>query len=1086
VVGGATLSIAQEAGGLTLKFGQEVKVWRTFDTSGNGIAPRGRLFGGILTNRSSGHKRNIKTWELDCQSYNVLLARIVRDGAAAQAISLSAGTFVDQVEQLTEIIQKNGYASVANPIDATTQVVNLYGSMPAITLDPGFSYGYYLKVLCQRARELSPGIKPSFFLDTGRTFGVAESFGGAVLFVYDAALTPASLYDYDTDPTGSERQIYGEFKRTMEAAGVVNRRQMFLNDELLVTHAETASGSDYPNGWINHGLTGNKGYWMAEPLDADDDAGWTTAQAAVRGEVQKTAYPRETIEFDVEEHLLPGDVVTVTNALEGISAQTMRVVEASWDFESNQVSPWMHIVLGARILRLGEDGEEVLVPPTVGDVVPPGVPTWAAGSGWILQNVVDPATATVTVEVGLTLAEPGDMSHYLWRYFYLENGVQVTEYATTLAGDKTLLVAGLPPNRLVTFDVTAWDTSGNGSLPSATNSLTTTTLSPPTALSVPTARMVQIRDMMVAFLEFTPPTVAGLVGYEWGVRPPNDVKYYALPPLPADAVEGRMTQLMAGQTGYSVRIRAVYEDEQRSAYASTTFNTIIRPRAPHDPPTFDTLDYPDLTLAGWSATNTTGTVDWAIEEAVAAHVGKRYVTADMSAGLEAGYLLSPPIACTAGVPIVPRVAVIRLSGASTVLAAVEAVFYNSSDVTTGTGTIRASGTLTTSWVESSVKVTPPAGSVYYRLKYTASAPGLGPTAAGKVGFSSPGVQPEVEGKHLAATMDVSSIFDIQYGASNRFKFRDQDGQEFAGIGTSGQVSANTATLSIAATGGRLRLVGVSGQPGIEVSPYLSLEEQALSPDTPDSGYGRLYNKADGQLYWKDDSGREYLVSPWGEPGPLVRLSAETNVTVDGSNNVEKWQGAEAQSYMARYDTALGVGTKPTRVTGVINGKAVVRFDGSDDLLRIRANSEVFENWCISAVVRPTSSAGSVGIMQWADALSSGNPYVLLQRNGTDVRVYVDGNYRWTIAHANNASKIYTFGWDGWDYYCWVDGTAQSAYTGGGVANKTLGDFIYFGNGFNGYYTGDIAEFVLHGYLPRSAELLVMHRRMGTDYGITVP
>jgi hypothetical protein len=467
----ARLKLDDEGGGLSILYGMEVKVWRTFNAAGAGIAPRGRLFGGIVANRDTSHVINTRIIEVDCQSYNVLLARLVRDAQAAKAFSITAGTFAAQVLQLTQIIQQNGAGAVAQAIDATSQVVDLTSSMPAQVMEPGHTYGYYLKLLAQKAREVDPALRPAFFIDTDRTFGVAESFGSAVLHFYDAAETPTALYDYHTDPTGAEKQIYPPFKRSMEGAAVINRQQLVFGDGLVATYAEADSGADYPNPWINHGLTGNKGYWMGDPLSEGSVEGWANAQNAVRGAVQRTAYPRETISFPVKEHLLPGDVVTVTNPLEGISLQTMRVVEAKWDFESDQTDPWMDITLGARVLRLGEEGEEILVSPVAADVTPPSVPTWAASEAWVLLNEYDPETGTVSVEAELTLAEPGDMSHYIWT---VTTGGIASQYRTE-ATDKVLELDGLPPNVDVDFVVEAYDVVGNGSGPSATETLHTAT-----------------------------------------------------------------------------------------------------------------------------------------------------------------------------------------------------------------------------------------------------------------------------------------------------------------------------------------------------------------------------------------------------------------------------------------------------------------------------------------------------------------------------------------------------------------------------------------------------------------------------------
>lgn len=469
VVGAATLHLDQEGGGLDLRFGEEVKVYRTFDDAGAGVADHGRLFGGIVANRDTGYIRNIKTWTIQCQSYNLLLARIVRDKATS--VTLTADTFVNQIASLVQTVQRSGNPSVNKPID-TSEVAALHASMPAVTLEGGHSLGWYIMRLCHTVHELTPSVFPAFFLNPADSFGVGEIFGTATLYIYDASLVPSPLYEYHPNPTGAQRQIHGTFTRRLEGAGVVNRRQIVFGN-VVATHAETASGTTYPNAWQNQLVDTDKGYWGNEPLSDNDLHGWDSAIATIRADVQKTAYPRETIEFDVAEHLLPGDVVTVINDLEAISAN-YRVTEAKWDWSADAVTPWMHIRLGARLLRLGEEGEEIPFPPTEGDVTPPSIPTWAAGTAWIIQNeqVID--DPLITVEAQLTLTEPGDMGYYIWRYAYTHSPTDDDwEYARTEATFKNLELLAQPELTPMTFQVQAFDTTGNGSGWSTQAKLTT-------------------------------------------------------------------------------------------------------------------------------------------------------------------------------------------------------------------------------------------------------------------------------------------------------------------------------------------------------------------------------------------------------------------------------------------------------------------------------------------------------------------------------------------------------------------------------------------------------------------------------------
>jgi hypothetical protein len=50
---------------------------------------------------------------------------------------------------------------------------------------------------------------------------------------------------------------------------------------------------------------------------------------------------------------------------------------------------------------------------------------------------------------------------------------------------------------------------------------------------------------------------------------------------------------------------------------------------------------------------------------------------------------------------------------------------------------------------------------------------------------------------------------------------------------------------------------------------IRLKEQAVSPDTPASGYVQLYTKGDGKLYFKDDAGVEISVAPMTTAGDII-------------------------------------------------------------------------------------------------------------------------------------------------------------------------------------------------------------------------
>lgn len=156
------------------------------------------------------------------------------------------------------------------------------------------------------------------------------------------------------------------------------------------------------------------------------------------------------------------------------------------------------------------------------------------------------------------------------------------------------------------------------------------------------------------------------------------------------------------------------------------------------------------------------------------------------------------------------------------------------------------------------------------------------------------------------------------------------------------------------------------------------------------------------------------------------------------------------------------GDRPVYKTSIINGLPVARGDGSDDYMTASLDGSAYTAFGIGLIIRPTAdgSGNGRGILSWADAAQSGTPLVLIQRHGTNVRVYVNGSYRYTIAHANNTTKAYALTWDGTTYKLWVDGVQQSDYTGGQLYKSTALT-IYFMSGYQGTVQGDMPEAIIY-------------------------
>jgi hypothetical protein len=163
-----------------------------------------------------------------------------------------------------------------------------------------------------------------------------------------------------------------------------------------------------------------------------------------------------------------------------------------------------------------------------------------------------------------------------------------------------------------------------------------------------------------------------------------------------------------------------------------------------------------------------------------------------------------------------------------------------------------------------------------------------------------------------------------------------------------------------------------------------------------------------------------------------------------------------------------------------SGKSVARYDGSDDYSVATLNGTAYTALTWGFVLRPLDTSVTKGMLSWGNALSSGTPFVLVQRDGTDTRIYVNSGYRWAIAHATTDFEAYVLSWNGTDWNLSVNGVAQSPYTGGG-ASQANASSIYIGNGFNGYCNMDFAELVVYNAVVDQAAL---SSYLMTQHGIT--
>lgn len=193
----------------------------------------------------------------------------------------------------------------------------------------------------------------------------------------------------------------------------------------------------------------------------------------------------------------------------------------------------------------------------------------------------------------------------------------------------------------------------------------------------------------------------------------------------------------------------------------------------------------------------------------------------------------------------------------------------------------------------------------------------------------------------------------------------------------------------------------------------------------------------------------------------------TPATVDGTA-VYRIGGLSVPSGFHLDQTTLGL--RPLLKTAQTpSGRNVVRYDGVDDYSVCTMDGTKLSRFVIGITLKPLDTSALKGVFAWQNALSSGTPFVLVQRNSTDIRFYVDAGYRWTIPHSTSDFKNYVLSYSGGTWNLLVNGVAQTPYVGGLTSQANAAE-VYLGNGFNGYANVDIAELSVNDYSRSASEL----------------
>ena len=210
---------------------------------------------------------------------------------------------------------------------------------------------------------------------------------------------------------------------------------------------------------------------------------------------------------------------------------------------------------------------------------------------------------------------------------------------------------------------------------------------------------------------------------------------------------------------------------------------------------------------------------------------------------------------------------------------------------------------------------------------------------------------------------------------------------------------------------------------------------------------------------------------WYDAGQITGLS-------DG-DPVSQWDDESANADHAVQTTGA---SQPIYKTGIINGHPVVRFDGSND--RMRLSKILDTSGAVGHIFVVVKGNGKAGILSTRSGTTTG--WSLRFNSTTDLLYYHSDetpNISYSIADQFNIIEVRR---NGLDVQIGANGTLGatstiSGYTASAASNTFIG---YESSGSSEYLNGDIAENVIYASLLSSADRLDLISHFKAKYGIS--
>lgn len=329
------------------------------------------------------------------------------------------------------------------------------------------------------------------------------------------------------------------------------------------------------------------------------------------------------------------------------------------------------------------------------------------------------------------------------------------------------------------------------------------------------------------------------------------------------------------------------------------------------------------------------------------------------------------------------------------------------------------------------------------------------------------------------------------------------------IGTNLNPSAKLHIDGDEIVSGNLTIGNTSGNSSLEVHGSVGYGFETISSNTTLSNNSVIFadtssDNIDITLpYAGNVTGRKYFIKKTSE---LNTLTVSGNESIDNANSISmssgnsgypsvslmsngtQWfienqnsitinPGISSDNLIVWWKLDESSGTTATDSSGQANDGALTNsptwtagkidngldFDGSNDYVIKALSGSSLTELSVSFWYKPESTiATQRGVFQWANGLNAAAPFILIARenNTTDLKLYVDGDYRVDVSSTNGTWHLVTLTLNSsnlWTIY--VDGSSAGTYDdGASLGNQGNALNLYLGNGYNGYANGVIDDF----------------------------